>query len=512
MARRSRRFARVVAGLWIAFVVPAADAAAPVTFERGECPFAVAEPLRDRLVCGRLDVPERHERPDAARIRLPVAIVRSTNPSPAPDPVVFLAGGPGAAPLASAHTVERFAQHPFARDRDVIVYNQRGSPQTDPALVCGALEASRLSLHAADLSLQERDARLATTAIACLEEMRAAGRDLDAYGAEANARDLAALRGALGIRQWNLLAVSYGTWMALEAARFDAQGVRSLVLDSVMSAQSDLFLSEASRNFSLGVDRVLAACADDAECARSFPHLPAKLRAIIEALEARPATLKLSVAGSTEPAVVVVNWHDFLGVLHWMLYNGRTLRLVPLLIELTSRGDTNLLAQLMEQVYPGTRSGAPGPTPAFFAIVCRDQFTRRNPLPTAPGNPDHRGFSIVGFMPRVCANVVGAAVSRPVPVRVRATVPTLLLSGRFDPMTPDVYALEVAADLPRATRITIQDSGHSTLSDFEACQTRVAQQFLARPGTTPGHRCLSEPHRPHFALHLDETTALLPAR
>ena len=392
--------------LWVAAVAAPTTAIAS-SFERGDCPFAVpAGALRERLACGQLVVPERHEHPDGAQLRLPVVIIRSTNSAPRPDPVVFLAGGPGAATLASVQAVERFAQHPFARDRDIILYNQRGSPQTTPELTCRALDASRTAIHAADLSLRERDARLAAAANACIDELHDAGRDLDAYGAVANAHDLHALRLALALRQWNLLAVSYGTWMALEAVRVDPHGVRSLVLDSVMSAQSDLFMSEAPRNFSLGLDRLIAACAADAACFNSYPDLAGKLRDLISALDTRPVVLRLSTSSSTELVDVVVNWHDFMSVLHWMLYNAKSLRLVPALIDLTSRGDMRLLTRLMEQVYPGLRHGAPGPSAAFFVVACRDQFTSRNPLPMVQGNPAHRGFSIVGFMSQVCSRAI----------------------------------------------------------------------------------------------------------
>lgn len=488
-----------------------AATAASGSFERAECPFVVpAGPLGERIECGWLSVPERHERPAGARIRLPVAIIRSAGPARHGDPIVFLAGGPGAAPLGTVNTAERFAQHPFARDHDIILYNQRGSPQTEPALTCRSLEPTRTSIHAADLSIKERDARLAAASIACLDELRDAGRDLDTYGAEANAHDLKAMRLALGVRKWNLLAVSYGTWMALEAVRVDPEGVRSLVLDSIMSASSDLFMSEASRNFSIGLDRLIASCTADSACKEAFPDLASRLRHLISALDEHPAVLRLPAAGVTEPVEVVVNWHDFLSIVHWMLYNSTSLRLVPLLISEVERGDVRLLARVMEYVYPGLRNGAPGPSAAFFATVCRDQFTRRNPLPAVPGNPDYRGFSIVSFMSEVCASKADIAASRSPPAPVASAVPTLLLSGRFDPMTPDVYAYEVAATLKRAARVTIGDSGHSTLSDFESCQTRVAERFLSDLQTKLDDPCLADVRRPRFVTIHEDAVALLP--
>src|SRR5689334_12997241 len=62
-------------------------------FERGTCPIEVA--TDERIDCGTLVVAENRRRPDSRPIRLPVMIFRSRAASPAPDPILFMAGGPG---------------------------------------------------------------------------------------------------------------------------------------------------------------------------------------------------------------------------------------------------------------------------------------------------------------------------------------------------------------------------------------------------------------------------------
>jgi pimeloyl-ACP methyl ester carboxylesterase len=112
-----------------------ADTLAP--FQEIDCPEGVApDALQRRVVCGQLLVPERQDRPDGRTLRLPVAIIRSASAAPAADPVVFIAGGPGASTLWSPAAIARFAGHPFVFERDLILYNQRGVPQTEPSLAC----------------------------------------------------------------------------------------------------------------------------------------------------------------------------------------------------------------------------------------------------------------------------------------------------------------------------------------------------------------------------------------
>ena len=70
-------------------------------------------------------------RPGSRPIRLPIARLKATSPNPKPDPIVYLAGGPGgASPLITK------AARTWNRDRDVILFVQRGTLEADPFLSC----------------------------------------------------------------------------------------------------------------------------------------------------------------------------------------------------------------------------------------------------------------------------------------------------------------------------------------------------------------------------------------
>ena len=64
-----------------------------VPFVPSDCPIGAVEGVR--IDCGYLTVAESRRPFTGKTIELAVAIVRSPNPAPAPDPVLFLAGGPG---------------------------------------------------------------------------------------------------------------------------------------------------------------------------------------------------------------------------------------------------------------------------------------------------------------------------------------------------------------------------------------------------------------------------------
>src|SRR5690349_20936484 len=66
---------------------------AGATFHPGPCTFR--KWLAVDTTCGTLTVPEDHQQPGGRQIKLAVAILKSSSGRPAPDPVVFLQGGPG---------------------------------------------------------------------------------------------------------------------------------------------------------------------------------------------------------------------------------------------------------------------------------------------------------------------------------------------------------------------------------------------------------------------------------
>ena len=65
----------------------------PASYASGDCPFRL--PTSYKVECGVLSVQENRSDPESNTIHIQVAVIKTGNPSPAPDPLVYLAGGPG---------------------------------------------------------------------------------------------------------------------------------------------------------------------------------------------------------------------------------------------------------------------------------------------------------------------------------------------------------------------------------------------------------------------------------
>ena len=132
----------VLGGLWPLPGVAAAqeDHSIPdlstVSSSPNDCEFLLhgeddPRPRLGDIACGTLDVPENWDHPEGRRIQIGYLILKSTAAQPQPNPVVFLAGGPGSSPLTLAEIWAPFFAG-LRQERDVVFFDQRGTRLSSP--------------------------------------------------------------------------------------------------------------------------------------------------------------------------------------------------------------------------------------------------------------------------------------------------------------------------------------------------------------------------------------------
>lgn len=435
--------------------VPATAATTPdLTRARlAEAPCAVPAPDAG-VTCFMLAVPEDWSGAGERELALPVMTFKARNPARA-DPIVFLTGGPGVSPL---QYVELLALMPFRSDRDVVVIEPRGHGYAQPALVCGP--------SADDLA-------------ACRQRALAQGIDVDRYDTEALSHDLEALRRNLGVAQWNVLGVSYGTFWALHYDRIYGTGVRALVLDSPYPPQAGYDWSVASALNGLGA--ALDDCARTEACARAFPDLRARLNAAFPILQAHP----LDVAGKA------MDGADLFEAIYRKLYDSVTLPIAPALADAVVRGDGAAIASL---IGPGASPRAafdPGRAHAWglnAAVMCADDIPFAAAADTQVKLAHAWPRDLVetarteGWDYGARCRAWPAEHSDPVMnAPVHSRVPALILVGAFDPITPPKFAEATAASLPNAQVVVAPNASHAVLTVAGACLFGLIDAFLADP-------------------------------
>lgn len=451
----------------------------------GEEPCAFEIPEGVNVKCGALVVPENRAGDPKKTIRLAVAIFNSTNPNPAPDPILFLQGGPGAPAIQSTVDAYETIVLPFLSERDFIVFDPRGTGYTKPALDCDELRTTDLLDLQGKIPESQRQAYYGGALQTCRRTLGNAGIDLNAYTSAAYAADVRDLLTALGYKQANLYGVSYGTRVAQIVLRDYPQVVRSVILDSVVPLESKV-LEKLSENQQSALNALFAACAADPACASTYPNLQDMYQSVVQTLDATPLRTTTGSIPEEGTLNVLINGRVFTETIVWMLRYGETIPAIPLIISRAYAGNYDPLRFMLSMPYDTVSQINLG---TYIAVNCHEQV-----YIATTGS--------VGLIVNENCALWGAAPLQPSETEpARSGLPVLLISGRFDPATPPTFARQVAANLGHATVLEFPTQGHvPTASTASDCARQAMAEFIRNPNAPVQPTCLAEEQRVAFLL------------
>ena len=463
---------------------PAANAVP--RFEKADCWFQ--EPLGRDVECGYVIAPADHAKPDGETIKLAVARFKSDAASPQPDPVVYLEGGPGGSPLQAYIAQFDPLFGPLLADRDLIFFDQRGTGFSQPALGCPEIKQLMLDTLNQDLSLDESRQLNNEAAQKCHDRLAQGGVDLALFNTAQNAADIEMLRQALGLDQINLYGTSYGTRLALTALRDHPQGIRSVVIDSVVPLQVDLF-AQTPVNGAQALAKVFAACGADAACAKNYPDLQKVFSDVKARLDKEPAQLEITLAsGEKKPAVM--NGDNFVGTLFQGLYATSIIPSIPRIVYDARDGKYDMLGGIIAAQIAQQDDISLG---MYYSVHCQEEAPYTNVDQMKAATQQTPDFAVLGDPGtlEVCQNWKVPAAPAIENQPVRSDVPTLVISGEFDPITPPAFGETAAQTLSKSFDFMIPRAGHGS-SVSEDCPRSLLLAFLADPAKKPDDACLAE--------------------
>ena len=430
------------------------------------CPVEIPSPAK--ADCYSLFVPENRARQDTRLIQIPIVILRTQSAAPKADAVLFTVGGPGGSTLTNMKGRVRI---PLLRDRDVILFEQRGSRFAVPALQCPEMNAVRLEESEKNIAGAEAAKLEVAAASTCRSRLVAEGVDLDGYNTSEIAADISVLHSLLK-RDFNVYGISYGTQVMLELMRTHPGGIRSVFLDSVLppSVSYDEF---GARNVMRAINAVLTDCEEDVACSRAHPEVRRNFESIVKKLNAQPARAALKSADSKRELSYRINGRNVIEAIVVLLYDTDTIGTIPKLIDATASGDMKPL----ESALQGNIGESGFTWGARLSVWCHDVAPFNNAAEVRRESrrfPEWAGYRSTTVEPAVCAawNVSSARPEYAQPVS--SAIPTLVYSGEYDPNTPPQWARLVTQTLEHATFVEFAGMAHV------AGETRCGWTLLSR--------------------------------
>jgi pimeloyl-ACP methyl ester carboxylesterase len=240
----------------------------------------------------------------------------------------------------------------------------------------------------------------------------------------------AELRTALGIREWDVLGHSYGTYLAQELMRTHPDGIRSVFLEGIEAAARQSVEFDAWESLKESLDNIFRACGEQPPCAARYPQLGVQLDELATTLEASP--FRTTAKGPDgQPVDVVLDGGALMSALRRSAFNPAD---VPLMIDEAAKGNPQKLAQRWAD------TSAPPPPSArgtfshgfHYSASCSESITSTASAELAkskqlfPGFPD----SLLRFGPQYAffRDLCGAWPVRTAPAAVRQ--PVTSASGR----------------------------------------------------------------------------------
>jgi pimeloyl-ACP methyl ester carboxylesterase len=488
------------ASLALTHVAQAAAGSANVPrFEPAACAKLQGVEWLTHATCGYLVVPEDRSKPYGRVIRLMVAKYSAQTPQKRPDPILYLEGGPGdIAPLE----IDGIIKANFIRDRDIWVVSQRGTWSSKPALICAATnDFARELLGLRFYSKTTKLAHLAATE-ACRRELAATGATLSAYNSSESAADLSDLRKALGIVRWNVYANSYGTYVAQTLMRNHPEGIRSVVLDSVLPTTYSIPANWWNARY--GFDNLFRACVAQPVCNASHPHLERTFTRLVNTFEAEPKSITVSDPVTGKNLTVMLDGGALVDWLRNQTYTMPTLQAAPDTIAGLAAGRRDSIEAIAKDragrappYHPGEPALGDG---LAFGVTCREDYPFATPqdlaaagreaFPDYPASVQREGVGGWAYVNEDCGEVWNVPPApKSLHESVASSIPTLLISGTFDTLTSLAGAKAAAARLSHATIISIPGVGH-TVSPWSPCAQKVIVSFYAAPERAPNTSCV----------------------
>lgn len=432
-------------------------------------------------VCGVLPVYENRTAQNGRVIELYVAVIKASSTDPAPDPIFFLAGGPGEAATESIGNIQ-FIDWIAEGERDIVLVDQRGTGGSHEIIGPDSPDFSGLDPEEAEKQL----AAWIDTTLASLD------MDVRYYTTSVAMDDLDAVRQALGYDQINLVGTSYGATAAQYYLRQYEDHVRTAVLIAGSLLDIPVFELEAG-NAQRALNLVFEQCETDPACQNAFPNLRSEFPALLERLEQRPVEVEL------EAGTVTLTRDYFAAKVEWLSRDSKRMTSLPFWIhQAYEKDDWNVFAE--------ADIHSIGSHVMSYSIRCSEKWAAFTPA----GVMQHGAgsylldwsFSQAQQTTLACKYIPHGETPEGWLPQPASQKPILLFNGEWDILDPPGNVAGAHELWPNSLSLSIPWQSHEISDSSTAlCMRQIVSDFIHQESVDPlDTSCLQRLPPPYFKI------------
>ena len=431
----------------------------PLTECRLEHPLKlVSLPAR----CGTLRVPEDREHSKDGSIELKVAVVPALNRRSTEAPMFLLAGGPGQSAI-QVYVALNSAFARINRNHAIVLLDQRGTGNSSPQ-TCEYPEEWQQPADPMPAL------RKATTD--CLAKL---GPRVRFYTTSIAVQDLEETRAALGFQQIDLYAASYGTRVAELYMRRHPERVHAVILDGVTYPEQIIGV-ETPQDGENALNLVVERCRQAPDCAATYPDLQQDLESLLRQFGPQKVMVTIDDPNSGLPLEIEFNHKILSSALRFLSYSAMQASLLPALIHQAVHGKLRPLAS--QSIMNARQIGDQLANGMQYSVICSEDepfFAAANVDPAAMART-YQGTELADALQEICKLWPRGPVDADLHAPLHSDIPTLLLSGEADPVTPPADAERAASSLTHHRHLILKGEGHGQLAT--GCVPKLMADFL----------------------------------
>ncbi len=445
------------------------------------------KPCDEGFECATLKVPVDHAQPEGKELELGLVRVPAADPEHRIGSLITNPGGPGGSAVEFVEQAwSRFPEE-IANRFDIVGFDPRGVGRSTP-LDCHANVAEMYGTDQSPDTPSEREKLLAvsrTYVDGCAEKY---GDLLPHLGTEAVARDMEAVRQAVGDEKLTYVGFSYGTSVGQEYAALFPDKVRAMVLDGAVDLGIDglAFAAQQANGFQRSLEGFAAWCKQQSDCGLGDDPL-ATLADVKAQVEEKP----IPSAGGRPAGPAEFN--QAVAITQYAVENWPALAQA---ITAAKGGDASMVVMLADAALgkdPLTGGEGDG-FEIYFAVSCLDNDWPDDPAAVlAAGERAAKDSPLVGT--EIVDDYVRCALwptePKPLaPVTAEGAPPIVVISSTGDPATPYEWGTNVAERLQKGVLLTYDGYGHTAFAHGRRCiDDAVTAYLVGTKAPRDGTRC-----------------------
>lgn len=402
--------------------------------------------IDDSVLCGSYPVFENRQTKQGRMIPLNIVVIPAIHRDSTGAPIFYLEGGPG---IGATQNAAFFADRTnvYRQYHDIVLVDIRGTGNSNP-LSCPSLQIRKT------LKEQLNDMYPETLVKECYQQLSKIA-DLKQYNTVNAVDDLDDIREWLGYETINLFGLSYGTRVALVYMNLYPSSIQSSVLWSPLSTYSRMPLYHALFA-QQSLQLLFQDCDKDFKCHSSFPALDYEFKLLMEKAKATPFQYTFT-NGSGQKEKISIPWNAFQTKLRTLMYTPEGMRQIPFIIHQAYKGNLEPFINL----YPKGSDTSFLAEGFYLSVTCTEDvpFIRDKEV-DALTRGTFMGRYRVDQQKRACANWVRGEIPPDYFKAIKSDIPTLIISGSLDPVTPTSMAKEIAGHLSRSRLVVIPEMAH----------------------------------------------------